>query len=162
LCIRGDSLKFRYTLWIKNKGLEVKFWFSAGVVVYFKRNEKREYLLLHYESGHWDFPKGKIEEGETKQQAALRELKEETGLLATIHPGFEYTFEYFFKDKSGEFAKKKVYFFVGRSKAKRVDLSYEHIGYEWLAFDEACEKLTYKNAKQLLQKADTFLSKAAL
>jgi len=137
----------------------MKFWFSAGIVVYYKRKERMEYLLLHYESGHWDFPKGGIEDGETKQQAAIRELKEETGLLVQIHEGFEHSFEYFFKDKFGEFAKKKVYFFIGKSKTKRVELSFEHIAYEWLAFEDAYEKLTYENTKQLLQKVDKFLKK---
>ena len=66
---------------------------SAGTVIVCNG----EYLLLHYESGHWDFPKGKIEEGETPEQAALRELKEETGIEdAEILPGFTEGIKYFF------------------------------------------------------------------
>ena len=72
----------------------MKLLFSAGIVVYFKRKDKVQYLLLHYASGHWGFPKGKIEEDEKKQEAALRELKEEASLLANIHEGFEYSYEY--------------------------------------------------------------------
>ena len=131
--------------------------FSAGVIVYFKRKEKVEYLLLHYVAGHWDFPKGKIEEGESKQVAALRELKEEAGQIAILHDGFEHSFEYFFKDKEGDLAKKHVTFFVGKSKTKHISLSHEHIGYAWLEYEEALNKLTYENAKKLLEKAHTFL-----
>jgi len=140
----------------------MKFLFSAGVVVYFTRKDKRKYLLLHYTAGHWDFPKGKIEKEETKEQAALRELKEEAGLLANLHEKFEYSFEYLFRDHDGDLAKKKVYFFVGRSRSKQITLSHEHIGYAWLELDDALQKLTYENAKKLLKKADAFLSKISV
>lgn len=49
---------------------------AAGGVV---RNSKGEYLFI-FRRGKWDLPKGKIEEGESYQQAALREVEEETGL----------------------------------------------------------------------------------
>ena len=137
----------------------MKLLFSAGIVVYFKRKEKLEYLLLHYEGGHWGFPKGKIEEDEDKQETALRELKEEASLLATIYDGFEHSVEYFFKEKDGDLAKKTVYFFVGRTRSKKVQLSHEHIGFEWLEYEQALEKLTYDNAKKLLEKANKFLLK---
>ena len=132
--------------------------YSAGLVLYFQEDNKREYLILHYASGHWDFPKGHIEQGETKHQAALRELKEETGLQATILDGFEHSFSYWHHfPKTQELAHKTVYFFIGKASSKEVVLSHEHIGFEWLSFEKASEKLTYDNARELLQKADKFL-----
>ena len=53
--------------------------YSAGVITYIKEGNTIEYLLLNYLGGHWDFPKGKLEAGENKLQAAIRELSEETG-----------------------------------------------------------------------------------
>ena len=41
-------------------------------------------LLVRYRSGHWAFPKGHLEAGETSQQAAVREVQEEGGVLARI------------------------------------------------------------------------------
>ncbi len=116
---------------------------------------------MHYEANHWDFPKGKIEKGETKEQAALRELDEESGLFAAIIPGFEHTFAYWFHGyQEGELSHKTVYFFVGETDTKEVTLSEEHIGYAWLPYEEALEQLTYKNAKELLMEVEAFLQKA--
>ena len=53
---------------------------SAGVVIFRKEESDARFLLLHYPSGHWDFVKGKTEDGETLRQTALRETKEETGI----------------------------------------------------------------------------------
>ena len=131
--------------------------FSAGLVL-FRVDEKvhqREYLLLHYVSGHWDFPKGKIEPGETKHQAALRELKEETGLTAEILPDFEEQFTYWFRAyENGMLTQKTVYFFIGRTEQKDVVLSHEHIGSIWLPYEDALAKLTYENARDMLKKVE--------
>ena len=140
--------------------------FSAGIVVYrldcSQDPCKRLYILLHYQAGHWDFPKGQIEKGETKEQAALRELEEETGLTADIVSGFQDTFVYWFRGyKKGELTHKTVYFFVGKTDQKKVTLSDEHIGYEWLAYEQALEKLTHKNAKELLKNVEAFLQEKA-
>ena len=54
---------------------------SAGAVLYrYFSNEERKFLLLHYTSGHWDFPKGNLEAGETEVDAVIREIFEETGI----------------------------------------------------------------------------------
>lgn len=135
--------------------------FSAGLVLYTDINGVREYLLLHYASGHWDFPKGKIELGESKEQAALRELKEETGLAATIVDGFERSLGYWFKDYvSGELIYKTVYFFIGYAQQTVVTLSCEHIGFVWLPYNQAHEHTTFENARQILEKAEAFLNKS--
>jgi 8-oxo-dGTP pyrophosphatase MutT (NUDIX family) len=128
---------------------------SAGVVLV----KDGEYLLLHYEAGHWDFPKGHLEKGETPEQAALRELNEETGITdAEILSGFAERIHYFFK-KEGKTVSKEVVFFVAKTKTSKVKLSFEHKGFAWLPFKEAVEKLTYDNAKDILRKADAWLKK---
>jgi bis(5'-nucleosidyl)-tetraphosphatase len=132
---------------------------SAGIIVYKYQENRPIYLLLHYTAGHWDFPKGKIEAGETKEQAAHRELLEETGLQATITPEFQDSFSYLFTDHEGNRTKKTVYFFMGRALSTAVTLSEEHTGYVWLEYDQALAQLTYPNAQEALKKAHLFIEK---
>ncbi len=134
----------------------MQFLFSAGLIVYRYEESTALYLLLKYPHGHWDFPKGKIEKGEDLQEAAMRELKEETGLSAEIIPGFNEEFEYFFKQEE-KLIKKKVTFFIAKADQETVKLSFEHIDYAWLPYDRAVEQLTFDNARQVLKKANNFL-----
>ncbi len=129
---------------------------SCGAIVFHGSGKNREYLLLHYESGHWDFIKGHVESGEDEKETARREAKEEADIEIKILPGFREIIKYFFR-QNGKLISKEVVFFIANSKTKSVKLSFEHIGYEWLPFDKAMEKITYKNAKDVLKKAEKFL-----
>ena len=138
----------------------MKQYHSAGVILYRIKNNKTEYLLLQYGAGHWDFAKGKIEVGETKRQAALRELAEEAGLKAKLDETFLASFDYFYTDYDGQKAHKIVDFFLGEVEGgDEVTLSHEHIDFEWLPYDAALERLTFDNARKVLEKAKQFLKK---
>lgn len=135
--------------------------FSAGLVVFTIVNQIRKYLLLYYQAGHWDFPKGHIENNESKVNAAQRELMEETGLTVQIIPSFESSFSYYFHDPTtNELCYKTVYFFIGKAITTTVTLSLEHVDFVWLPYKEALEKLTFKNAKALLEKVENVLKKS--
>lgn len=131
----------------------MKHQYSAGIILYKKEHDTILYLLLRYGAGHWDFPKGKIEPGETKQEAALRELMEETNLTAHIDDTFEETFDYIFTDYDKKPTQKTVYFFTGQAIKTNVKLSHEHTDFTWLSYKKAFEQLTYDNAKEVLKKA---------
>jgi len=141
---------------------------SAGAVIFRKEGGKIFYLLLHYQSGakrprpYWDFPKGHIEKGEKPEDTAVREVREETGLRdINIKEGFKESVKYFFKFK-GENIFKIVTFFLAETKTKKVKISFEHIGFQWLPYQEALEQLNFKNAKEILKKANDFLSRKGL
>lgn len=62
---------------------------SCGALVYRKYHGNTEILLIkHLNSGHWSFPKGHVEEGETEVETAIREIKEETGIDVMIDQSF--------------------------------------------------------------------------
>lgn len=126
---------------------------SAGIILYREDSGKMMFLLLHYPSGHWDFIKGRIEKNESPRQAALREAMEETGITKIeFVDGFEekiqYTYQY-----GGKAVKKEVVFFLAKTDTKDVKISHEHLDYIWLGFEEALQKTTYQNAKNLLMKS---------
>ncbi|MBI2651695.1 NUDIX domain-containing protein [Candidatus Woesearchaeota archaeon] len=131
---------------------------SAGAIV-FKKEKDREikYLLLHYEEGHWDFPKGHIEAKEKEISAVLREIREETGITKVdILEGFKESITYFF-NSNGKTINKEVVFYLAKSYISKVKLSFEHIGFIWLPYDKATIKLTYENSRDILKKANDFL-----
>lgn len=130
---------------------------SAGIIVFRINQGKREYLLLHYIGGHWDLAKGKIEGNESKQEAAARELLEETSLTAKIIDGFEHSLSYHFRHQ-GMLIEKTVHFFVGELTSGRVRLSDEHIGFAWLSYEDSLKKLTFENAREMIKKAELFLN----
>ncbi|MFO7990696.1 MAG: NUDIX domain-containing protein [Thermoplasmata archaeon] len=132
---------------------------SAGVLLY-REDGKREYLLLHYPAGHWDFPKGHVENGESETETALRELTEETGVNedeVELEDGFKEEIDYFYH-KGRELSHKKVIFFLGRTCKGKINISREHQGFTWLPYDEALINLTFMNAKNLLKKAKKYLN----
>lgn len=68
---------------------------SCGAIVYRKHHGNTEILLVrHLKSGHWSFPKGHMEAGETEEDTARREIKEETGLDVLLDTGFRETVNY--------------------------------------------------------------------
>ena len=132
---------------------------SAGIVLVRKEDGKNLFLLLHYPSGHWDFVKGKMEEGESTHETAIRETREETGITdITFRDNFEEWIEYNFQYQ-GELVHKKVVFFLGETSTKEVTISHEHLDFTWMDYNTAMEKTTFRNAKTVLTKAQSLLTK---
>lgn len=130
---------------------------SAGIVLFRNDSGKNEFLLLNYPQRHWDFVKGKVEQGETPHETALRETKEETGISdIEFIDGFEESVEYDFRFKN-EDIHKKVIFFLAKTNEEKISLSHEHNDFVWLEYDDALKKTTFRNAKNVLSKANEFL-----
>ena len=126
---------------------------SAGAVV-FHRGEKIEYLLLL--STYWGFPKGRIEKDEDERTAALREVREESGLEVTILEGFRQVDEYWYHHK-GQRIQKFAVFFLAEASHRESKISWEHEDMIWRPFDAAMERLKFAGLRELLKKADEFV-----
>jgi len=122
--------------------------FSAGGVVI---KDKKEVLLIKNPSNVWTFPKGHIEPGETKEQAAIREVKEETNIDAQI---VDYLGEisYFFT-WGGVKIYKTVYFFLMRYIAGIPVPSWEVKDARFFPFERAKKLLKYKGDKVIFERA---------
>ena len=85
--------------------------FSCGAILFTKNKEGiREYVLIMEANGSYGFPKGHKKSGESDVECALREIKEETGLVPTILPNMKRTIHY--SMPNGNF--KEVTYFVGK------------------------------------------------
>ena len=129
----------------------MRFEYSAGAFVYRKRASSIELLLLKRKrSDAYDLPKGHIEKGENAVQAAIREIKEETGLDATFLPFFQTSTHYIFSRKKTKISK-SVKFFISRAQSNKVIISDEHKGYAWCDIEKAAALLKYKDLTDILQ-----------
>ena len=133
---------------------------SCGAILFKRQKDSSiKYLLLHYSAAHWDFPKGNQEKNETEEQTAEREINEETGIKdIKFIEGFKETIKYFYK-KGRETIYKEVIFLIAQTKTEKVNLSFEHIGYEWMSYENAYKRLTFNNSKEVLRKGNEFLDK---
>lgn len=147
---------------------------SVGAVVFRREKKKIKYLLLQHPKsgiyrGHWDFPKGHIEKGESWQETLKREVKEETGITKIkIIPGFSTWVKYFYRARGEEEKERRkkgkgvnifkiVTYYLAETSQKKVKLSFEHKNYAWLEYKEALERITFKNSKEVLKKANLHL-----
>ena len=119
---------------------------SCGCIVL----DKRTVLLIKHNSGHWDFPKGHMEEGETEVETAIREVKEETGIVVDVRKKHRYSITYMPKSD----VEKEVIFFLAKKKKGEETPQMEEVQkVEWVTWEEAFQRLTFESAKELLRKA---------
>lgn len=102
---------------------------SCGAVVYRERNGRREYLLLlQRRSNTWSFPKGHMEAGESEEETAIREIREETGFHVTLHPDFRGEIHYPISQK----IEKRVVLFLAKVEGEPGFPGREIAGYRWI------------------------------
>lgn len=128
---------------------------SCGAVIFRKENNCKKILLIrNRRSAHWGFPKGHIEPGETKEETAVREVLEETGIDIKIIPGFVKNSEYSIQGK----IEKSVSIFLAETDQTEYKLQEEEIEEcGWYSFDEAFRVLNYENDKYILTEAKNFI-----
>ncbi len=120
-------------------------------------------LLLQYPQGHWDLPKGHVEEDDVDNyETTKRELKEETGITElSFVENFEYRTEYQFKHK-GKRRVKQVFWYIATTEEISVSLSKEHRNYMWLDWEQALEQATHLETKELIKSAHEFMKSLGL
>ena len=131
----------------------IKYEKSCGIILI----NQDKILLLHYPSGHWDFPKGHVDGDEKEEDTAKRELFEETGIKEVIFiDGFRYATSYHYR-RGRHIYHKKVVYFLGKTTIEAVTISHEHQGHRWCSWQECKETLTFINSQLILSEAEKFL-----
>ena len=122
---------------------------SCGAVVCRKGENGLEILLIqHKNGGHWAFPKGHVEKKETEEETALREIKEETGLIVALDTAFRKMVTY--SPKPG--VMKDVIYFAAKAKKDSARPQPEEVlELCWKSPEEALEAVTYETDRQVLQ-----------
>ena len=130
---------------------------SMGVIVFFQFPRSVKYLLIKHRKGHWSFPKGHADKGETKLETALRELKEETGVtkIQLLKKTVLLKEAYKFTGSKGVKILKKVNYFIAEAKSKKVKIDFrEVVNYKWCTYNAGLDKITFGGSKSILKKAD--------
>lgn len=121
----------------------------------YRRRGQRVEVCLIATAGRtrWQLPKGRIEPGETKEEAALREVLEETGLEGKIeeHLG-EISFRYVRKQRK-RIHKRVVFFLMVYLEGSTDDHDDEVDEARFFAIDDALERLTFDSERDIVARA---------
>lgn len=124
----------------------MKYEKSCGAIVI----QGEKILVIQQAAGHWGFPKGHVEDGETEVETAIREIKEETNLDVEIDESHRYVEHY--SPKEG--VEKDVVLFVAKMIGGEIKAQEEEVQkIKWLSYEEAIQTITYDNSRSVLKEA---------
>jgi bis(5'-nucleosidyl)-tetraphosphatase len=147
----------------KPKGRRHRRDVSAGVIIFHRSEDGCRFLLLRSRLTRrplWEFPKGGVDEGETLEEAALRELFEETGLRSgdvRLVRGFERSEDYRFTAGDGTertYIRKRVTYYLAEAERTDITISPEEASqFAWFTPAETRRRLRYKARRAMLDEA---------
>ena len=132
--------------------------YSCGAVVFTRAGGGIRYVIIRSLEGVYGFPKGHMEPGETEEQTALREIREEVGLSVRLIPGFRTVEEHPLPKKPGVI--KRVTYFIAEYENQTITPQPEELmGAELMEYEEAMGAFQYENNKAILREAREFLER---
>jgi len=124
---------------------------SCGCIIF---NNDNKVLLIHMLGGHWSYPKGHVEKGETEKETALREVKEETNIDCKIIDGYRYISNY----SPRENVRKEVVYFIAKPISKEIQIQAEEVSEAtYFSIESAMKIITFDSDKDALLKAVMYL-----
>ena len=129
---------------------------SCGAVVFTRMNNEIQYLLIRNLTGIYGFPKGHVEQGETEEQTALREVFEEVGLAVKLVSGFRSEDEHPIPQK--ENTMKQIVYFLGEYTNQEFTYQKEELTDALLTdYETAMTLFQFDSSKRILTEANNFL-----
>ncbi|MEW6523514.1 MAG: NUDIX hydrolase [Bacillota bacterium] len=132
---------------------------SSGGVVFRKNAQNVEILMILDAYGRWTLPKGLVEAGETPEEAALREITEETGITGAVRQTLT-PVHYHYRDRQGQLVSKTVHYFLVEAHRDTLQPQLSEIQEAaWMALDEAARRSGYDNNRELFVEVGRELEK---
>lgn len=133
---------------------------SFGIIPISKKKNHWEVLLLLHKNGNfWGFPKGHADSNEKGEDAAIRELKEETNLDASHFLQLQPLEDRYEFSKEGENISKTVYYYISEVSGTLIVQKHEILDAKWSPFQDAKNLATYEGTKILIDQAEVILNK---
>ncbi|MEO5355944.1 MAG: NUDIX domain-containing protein [Nitrospirae bacterium YQR-1] len=140
--------------------LNIKQERSYGIVPVYEQDGKRLFLLIQHNAGHWAFPKGHANEGETPAEAAKREFEEETAVTDYELSDLAPFVENYIVMRQGGAVNKTVTFFLAFVKNPAVTIQESEImHYKWAGYAEALSTITFREGKELLFEVNEYFNR---
>jgi 8-oxo-dGTP diphosphatase len=135
---------------------------SAGGIVYRMSDARPVFLLIRDSYGNLGFPKGHLEKGEPPDQAALREVIEETGVEKPALRGHVDTIDWYFRFR-GRLIHKVCHFYLMETDSERTcpQRAEGITECQWVPFDDALTAVSYANARHVLRRANEMIGQPA-
>jgi len=132
---------------------------SCGALVVRQGDKEPEILLIKHRGGHWAFPKGHVEAGETEEETARREVQEETGLRVKLDTGYREMVTF---SPAPKVLKDVVYFAATVIDGVETPQLSEVSRVEWVPFSAAESYITFENDRHLFRSMQQYLQTHAL
>ncbi len=129
---------------------------SCGAIIFTRDEEDLKFVLIKNLEGSYGFPKGHVEDNETEEETALREVKEEVGLDVEIIDGFK-TFDVYLAGKGKKTVKTVIYFLATYSNQQLIPQKGEVASIVVLPFKQCLKTLKFKGAKKVLSEAYEYI-----
>lgn len=127
---------------------------SCGAVVIKKENDELKFLIIRQHDDCWGFPKGHVEENETEEETAIREIKEETNIDVEIDNNFRKVITYSPKEN----VIKDVVFFIGKAISDELVIDpNELLEAKWVNHHDAKDYFEYQETTQVFEAALEYL-----
>jgi 8-oxo-dGTP pyrophosphatase MutT (NUDIX family) len=142
----------------RKRAARAKLETSAGGVVYRVHEGETLFLLIRDSYRNWGFPKGHLEPEEQPDAAAMREVREETGLDCLMLDGAIETIDWFFRFR-GRLVHKVCHFFLMHTDSARTIPQREEgiTACRWARFEDAVRLVSYANAREVLSRANVMV-----